>query len=141
MNNGMLNISSCDVGFSIDGTNYTFEGVDGVTIEDPRKSHLVRGVNSKGSGLLYKEGTGSPFVVTATLKGISQALVEVLDGVKENDTRIDFWVIERATGTNKMFKNAGLQNAPKQLNISEGEDSLTVEIVIEAFDYTADFRE
>lgn len=140
--NGILNITSCDVGFSINGTNYTFENVDSVTIEDPRKGHLIRGVNSTSKrGLAYKEGTGSPYVVTAKLRSVGVAIEQLLAAQFENSERIDFWVIDRKTGSNKFFKNAALQNAPKQLNITEGEDSLDIEVAVESFDYNADYRE
>lgn len=142
MENGTLNIADCDVGFSINGTNYTFEHVDSVVIVDPRKSHLIKGVNSSSKrGLKYREGTGSPWTATLKLRSISTAFETLLEDTFNSDDRLDFWVIERKSGTNKMFKDACLQNTPKQLNITEGEDSLDVELVIESFDYNSDYRE
>lgn len=142
MENGILNISDCDVGFSINGTNYTFQHCDSVTIEDPHKGHIIRGVNSTSkTGLAYKEGTGSPYVATAKLKSVSVAFELLLEAQFNNSERVDFWVIDKKTGSNKFFKSAALQHAPKQLNITEGEDSLDIEVVVESFDYNADYRE
>lgn len=139
--NEMLNITNCDVGFSISGTNYTFQNIDVVAIEDPRKRHLIRGANSTSKkGLSYKEGHGNPFTATLTLKGISDAFRQLLEDNFNNDERLDFWVIDRKSGSNKMFKDANLQNVPQQLNISEGEDSLAVELVIETFNFDSDYR-
>lgn len=141
MENGILNISDCDVGFSINGTNYTFDHVDGVTIEDPRRAHIIRGVNSTSKkGLRYREGTASPYVVTARLKSISVAFERLLRDKFDADGRVDFWVIDRADGSSKRFSNSCLQNAPKQLNITEGEDSLDIEVMLESFDFTADYK-
>jgi hypothetical protein len=141
MENGILNIADCDVGFSINGTNYTFDHVDGVTIEDPRRSHLIRGVNSTSKrGLRYREGTASPYVVTVRLKSIGVSFEGLLRTQFDNDGRIDFWVIDRATGSNKKFQQACLQNAPKQLSITEGEDNLDIELVLESFDFTGDYK-
>jgi len=141
MQNGILNITGCDVGFTIDGTNYTFEHVDLVTIEDPQKAHLMRGVNNTtGAGLKYREGIGSPYIATAKLRSVGITFEALLKSNFESEDTLDFWIIDRATGTNKFFKQAVLQNAPKQLNISEGEDSFDIEVVIESFDYQPNYK-
>ena len=91
MENGILNIADCDVGFSIAGTNYTFEHVDSVTIEDPLKGHLIRGVNSASkNGLYYKEGTGSPYTATAKLRSVGIAFEQLLSDQFKASERIVF---------------------------------------------------
>ena len=142
VNNGILNITSCDVGFTIDGTNYTFTDVDGVVIEDPRKAHIIRGLNSKSkTGLMYKEGAGSPVTASIALRSISPAFQVLLKECFDENTRIDIWVIDRLTGANRMFKDAALVNEPKQLNVTDGAESLNIEVTIESFNYTADHKE
>ena len=141
MNNGIINIADADVGFTLNGTTYTFENCDSVTIEDPKRNHLIRGVSSTSKfGLSYQEGTASPYVITTTLKSIGIEYESLLKKAFEDKTRIDFWVIERKTGTNKTFKEAIVGNAPKQLNIGEGEDSLDIEFVVEGFSYESNYK-
>jgi hypothetical protein len=142
MQGGMLVINDSDCGFTINGVNYTFSHVDSVAIENPEKAHIVRGANSASkTGLQYKEGSTSPKILTFTMKDISSEFFTLLSGVFAASSRLDAWVIDRATGSHKTAKNSILQSEPRQLNISEGEDNLKVEFIVETFDLVEQYKE
>lgn len=145
MQKGCFVITDADVGFTLNGTNYTFEHIDNVTIDDPQLKHLTRGANaSSKSGLMYTEGQSSPKVLTFTLKGASVAHLNLLKdhyAEQSEDERIDFWVIDRKTGSIMSAKDAILQKEPRQASISEGEDNLNIDVMIETFNLTDNVKE
>jgi hypothetical protein len=142
MQSGLFIISDADCGFTIAGVNYKFEHIDKVVIENPEKSHLTRGANSSSKlGLQFKEGSTSPKTVTFSLKGISPEFFTLLSGVYTANSRLDCWVMDRITGSHKTFKDSILQAEPRQLNISEGEENLNVELMIETFNLIEEFKD
>lgn len=141
MQSGMLVITDSDCGFTIDGVNYNFTDVNQVVIEDPEKTHLIRGNNSLSkTGLMISEGNANPKTLTFTLLDMSPAFFELLSETYRDKTRIDAWVVDRATGSHKTAKNAVIQTEPRQLTIAAGEENLKVEFAVESFDLVEQFK-
>ena len=128
-------IDNCDFGFTYGGQNYDFEHCDGMTIEDPRSSHLTRGMNSKNkTGIIIEEGSDQPDTITIPALNMPVAVLELLNRIHANRERIEAYCVDRKTGDLRAIKNAILQKKPRQLDISEGRDSLIVNLIIESFD-------
>src|SRR4051812_42579651 len=100
---------NCDVGIKINGVAYDFEHVQSVVIEDPESTKLTRGANAGNKrGIVYKEGLKEPKKITATIMEMSVELKAVLDAAYEDETRIDFFVIDRQDGSGKTAKECVL---------------------------------
>lgn len=128
-------IYDCDFGIKFNGVNYDFTHVDSLTIEDPENTKLVRGTNAGNKiGLSFKEGLKEPKKWTIPILGMSAALKAVLDDVYNGQARVDLYCIARSDGSSKMAKNAVLCNAPQQLSISEGPESMNVSLMFMSFD-------
>jgi hypothetical protein len=131
----IFKIYNCDFGIKINGTNYDFEHVAEVQIEDPERNRLTRGSNASNKlGLSYKEGTREPKRWTIPIMNMTAALKDVLEGAYNDQTRLDVYCIDRSDGSSKMAKNAVLSNRPQQLVLDESAESMQVSLEFETFD-------
>lgn len=131
----MLKLYDCDVGITIDGTNYEFTHVDSVSVESPRRHKLIRGANAGNKvGLAYTEGVKEADTVTTSVIEIPAALHALLKECFNNKTRMDFWAISRVNGSSKMAKNAILAQEPQQPTLDESPESMNTPLVFESFD-------
>lgn len=125
----------CDFIVTIDGVNYQFTHVEGLQIEDPERTRLIRGANAGNKlGLSYKEGLREAKVITLTVLDIPAELHNVLKTAYAEQKRMDVAVVSRADGSSKIAKNAVLSQDPKQLNMDDSAESLNVALVFESFD-------
>lgn len=125
----------CDIGITVNGTNYFFTHVNSVTYEDPEKTRLVRGANAGNKiGLTYKEGLKDPKTVTATIMGVEKAIYDVLAKAYDDGTRVDFNIVARSDGSSKIAKNAVICQRPRQNNLDDSAESLNMTIMLESFD-------
>ena len=125
--------TDCDVGFTYSGVNYEFEA-DQVVIEDPETKGLVRGANSKNiTGLVFTEGMKTPKTVTATVMNVPGSLFAILESIYANDERIDFYIVDRKTGSSRICKESLLTQVPRQLTVGEGADAFNVEVKLNTF--------
>lgn len=125
----------CDFIVTIDGVNYQFTHVEGLQIEDPERTRLIRGANAGNKlGLSYKEGLKEAKVITLTVLDIPAELHNVLKTAYAEQKRMDVAVVSRADGSSKIAKNAVLSQDPKQLNMDDSAESLNVALVFESFD-------
>jgi hypothetical protein len=126
----------CDFGFTINGTKYEFDHVEGVTIEDPERTRIMRGANAKNTtGFVYVEGLKEAKTMTLTVIGMTAATHNLLKDAYKNKTRIEqVWVVSRADGSSKMAKNAVLSQSPKQLSMDDSAESLNTALLFESFD-------
>lgn len=126
---------NCDFGFTYGGTNYEFEHVDSLTIEDPENTKLIRGANAANKlGLVYKEGIKQPKRMTVTIIGMSAEIKTLLDTIYQNKERLDPYCVDRTDGSSKIGKNSILAMQPMQLNVDESPESMNVSLVFETFD-------
>lgn len=133
----IFKLYDCDFVVTIRGVNYDFEHVDGVQIEDPERTRLIRGANAANkSGLVYKEGLKDAKTVTVTVIGVSVELHNLLKEVFANKERVDFYCISRSDGSTKVAKNAVLSQEPMQLNLDDSPESLNLTLTFESFDVT-----
>jgi len=131
----IFKIQSCEFGMKVDGTQYIFDDVAELTIEDNRKNKLTRGANGANKeGLVYQEGTREPVRWTLPILNMSAALKGVLDDVFKNQSRVDVYCIDKTDGSSKMAKNAILCNKPQQLSLNDTPDSMNVSLEFETFD-------
>lgn len=138
----MFKMYDCDFGIKVDGVSYDFEHVVEVQIEDPERNRLTRGSNAKNKiGLSYKDGLREPKRWTIPIMAMSAELKGVLDGVFDNQTRVEVYAISRSTGSSKMARNAVLSNKPQQLTLDETADSLNVSLEFESFDLSEVIKE
>ncbi len=131
----IFKIYDSDFGIKYNGTNYDFEHVQDLTIEDPENTKLVRGANASNKlGLVYKEGIKEPKKWSVTIIGMSADLKAVLDEAYNGRARLDVYCISRVDGSSKMGKNAILSQQPQQLKIDDSPDSMNVVLSFETFD-------
>ncbi len=131
----IFKIYNCDFGIKIDGTNYSFTDVAELQIEDPEKNRLTRGSNgSNVEGIAYREGIKDPKKWTLPILNMSNDLKDVLDDCFANQTRLDVYAIDRASGSSKMARRAILCNRPQQLTLTDSPDSMHVSLEFETFD-------
>lgn len=132
----------CDFGVTINGTNYDFDHVDSVAIEDPRSKRLTRGANAKNKlGLVHSEGMKDPDRWTVMIMDMSIEIFGVLTAAFEGETRMTVYAIDRKTGSTKSARNAILCQQPQQLNLEEGPESLQVQLIFDSFDASEDHKE
>lgn len=131
----IFKIYNCDFGLKLNGTDYAFEHVVEVQIEDPERNKLTRGANAGNKvGLAYKEGIRDPKRWTIPILNMSASLKGVLDSAFDDQTRLEVYCIDRNDGSSKMARNAVLSNRPQQLTIDESAESMQVSLEFETFD-------
>ena len=131
----IFKLYDCDVGIKVDGVSYEFDHVTQVTVEDPERNKLTRGNNAKNKdGLVYKEGLKDPKRWTMSVIALTAALMDLLNGCFENQTRLEVFAISRKDGSSKMAKKAVLSNKPQQLTMDETAESMQVSLEFESFD-------
>lgn len=125
----------CDFGITLNGVNYDFTHVEGLEIEDPERTKLMRGSNAGNTtGLSYKEGLKEAKVITLTVIGMPLAVHNLLKDAYTAQTRMDCYCISRVDGSSKIAKNAVLSQSPKQLSLSDAAESLNTALIFESFD-------
>ncbi len=128
-------IYDCDFGVTVNAVNYDFPHVQGLTIEDPERTRLIRGGNAGNkTGLIYKEGIKDAKTVTVTIIGMDMATHNLLKTCYTDKTRLDCYTVSRVDGSSKIAKNAILSQEPKQLAIDDSAESMNVALVFESFD-------
>lgn len=131
----IFKLYDCDVGLTINGTNYEFDHVAEVTIENPEKTRLIRGANAKNkTGLDYKEGIKDAHTISLTVIGLSKALHALLVTTFNNRDRVDGYIISRADGSSKKFNQAVISQSPQQLTLNDAPESLNTILMFESFD-------
>lgn len=131
----IFKIYNCDFGIKVDGVAYDFPDVAELTIEDPEKNRLTRGANAKNiTGLAYKEGAKEPKKWTLPILNMTADIKALLDGVFDNQTRVECYCIDRTDGSSKIAKQAVLCNRPQQLQLTDSPDSMNVSLEFETFD-------
>ena len=128
---------NCDFGVEVDGVNYEYQDVDGLQIEDPENTRLVRGSNgSSKSGLIYKEGIKEPKRLSVTLIGMQADLYPVLKSAFDEKKRVKCWAVDRTDGSSVIGKQAIMVQQPQQLAIDDTPESMNVVLIFETFDLT-----
>jgi hypothetical protein len=131
----LFRMYDCDFGITLNGVNYDFTHVEGLEIEDPERTKLIRGSNAGNNvGLSYREGLKEAKTVTLTVIGMSAEVHELLKTAYTAQTRMDCYCISRADGSSKIAKNAVLSQSPKQMALSDSPDSLNTALVFESFE-------
>lgn len=131
----IFKLYDCDFGVTLNGVNYDFEHVQGLQIEDPERTRLVRGGNASNKvGLIYKEGIKDAKTITVTVIGISMDLHNLLKAAYNDKTRMDCYAVSRVDGSSKIAKNAILSQEPKQLTVDDSPESMNSALVFESFD-------
>ena len=135
-------IYNCDLGLKYNDTNYAFDNVDSVTVEDPENTKIVRGANgSSKTGLVYTEGVKEPKRLTTTLIGVSTSMFNLLKTIYESKARIEVFCVDRLTGSSRIAKNAILSQLPRQMTIDETAESMNVDITVETFDLSENHKD
>lgn len=131
----MFKIYDSDVGFKLDSTTYYFDHVDEITVEDPGKNRLTRGINATNKkGLVYKEGAKDAETWTIPILNMTPALKAALDSAFKKESRIDVFIISRTDGSKKTMNQAILCQKPQQMTVSDTAEALQVKLVFESFD-------
>jgi hypothetical protein len=131
----IFKMHNCDFGINYNDVSYNFEHVEGITVEDPENTRLVRGANAANQvGLVYTEGTKEPKKIGVTLIGVSAAINSVLTTIYKTKARCEVYIIDRTDGSSKIAKNAILTQQPQQLAIDESPESMNVVCMFESFD-------
>lgn len=131
----IFKLYDCDVGIKVDGVGYEIEHVVEVQVEDPERNRLTRGLNATNKdGLVYKDGLKDPKRWTMPVMNLTAALVAVLNGCFDNQTRLEVYAISRKDGSSKMAKKAILSNRPQQLTLDDTAESMQVSLEFESFD-------
>lgn len=131
----MLQQWKADSGFIYNGVTYAFDDIDSSVMSPQEAKHLTRGANSTNKlGLVYKEGSKTPWTITANVMNLSKDIFAILNTCYEKEERIDFFCVDNITGESKMAYNALVTKAVSQETISDGEDTYNVALALESFD-------
>lgn len=131
----IFKLYDCDFGVTINGVNYDFEQVDGLQIEDPERTKLIRGGNAGNKiGLAYKEGLKEAKTITLTVIGMPIAVHSLLKKAYADKTRLDCYCVSRVDGSAKIAKNAIITQEPKQLSLDDSAESMNTALIFESFD-------
>lgn len=131
----MLQQWKSDSGFIYNGITYIFDDVDSSVVSPQEAKHLTRGANSKNKvGLVYKEGSKTPWTVTANVMNLSKDVMDILNKCYDNEERIDFFCIDNNTGERKIAYNSLVTKWVSQETISDAEDTYNVALALESFD-------
>ena len=131
----IFKLSDLDFGFKYNGVAYDFEHCDGMTIEDPRSSHLTRGMNAKNKvGIVIDEALSDPDIITIPILNVPAEIVNLLNSIHVNKERITAYCVDRKTGDSRFINSALISKKVRQLVISEGRDDLNIELTLESFD-------
>lgn len=126
---------NCDFGVTINGTNYNFEHVVSVTIDNPERRRLKRGANAANTiGIDYREGLTDAKTWTVVALGVSKDLHNLLKQCHRDGTRMDAYAIDKNDGSSKIAKNAILSQDPMQLSMDDSSDSMNLTLIFESFD-------
>lgn len=132
---GVFKLYDCDVGVTVRGQNYDFTHVDSVTVEDPRRTRLTRGVNATNkTGIAYTEGVKEACTVTVPVIALEKPLFDLLTEIFNNKERVDFYCVSRSDGSNKYAKNAVLSQTPQQLTLDDSPEAMNTSLSFESFD-------
>lgn len=122
-------------GFIYNGVTYYFDDIDSSVISPQEAKHLTRGANSRNKmGLPYKEGSKTPWTITANVMNLPKEQMEILNRCYDKEERIDFFTVDSDTGENKMAYNCLVTKAVSQETVSDGEDTYNVALALESFD-------
>ena len=131
----MFRIDRCSFGITYKDKDYSLGHIDSWTAEDPNKKHLTRGANRVSTrGLIYSEGGKSPITITVSLVGVESQLANLLNDLFNKEERFNAFAIDGTTGDSAFANNCIVTGAVRQSTISEGEDSMNIEVVFETFD-------
>lgn len=128
---GSIKLYECTVGIEVAGTNYNFSHIRSVTLENPERNNLMRGVNAPESeGLAFKEGMMEPKTISVPVIEMSTDLFNLLKDCFKNQTRIKFYVVDK-NGQTFTGKQCLLAQQPMQLTLDDSAESMdcTLEFV------------
>lgn len=126
---------NCDFGLKYNDVNYDFDHVESMTVEDPRNVKLIRGSNAKNKeGLIYTEGTKEALKITVTLIGISAAMYNLIAGIVEAKSRVEFYCVDRVSGSSRVAKSAIITQQARQNTVDESPESMNVVLTLESYD-------
>lgn len=137
----ILNIAQLQAGLTVNGKTYKFVGLNSVNVSDPRVNHITRGADGIDSeGITYSSGNSQPIVITANIR-TTQNFYKLFKDLYDNKTRFDFFLVDTIDGRITTYKSAIMQSEPYQRTISENEDSIGVDFVIESMTKVFDFKD
>lgn len=124
-------------GFSLNGVNYEFNDVDGVTVTRNARKHLTRGANSTNKkGFVYLENSKQGDTVVFNVLALPAEVTSILNDCYDKERRVDVFCVDSTTGENFSGKDAIITHYVQQLNVTEGEDTYNIELTFECFNLT-----
>lgn len=126
-----IKLYECQVGIEVNGTNYNFDHIRSVTLENPERNNLMRGVNAPTSeGLAFKEGMMEPKTISVPVIEMAKEVFDLLRSCFDNQTRLTFFVVDKQ-GQSFYGKKCLLAQTPMQLTLDDSAESMdcTLEFV------------
>jgi hypothetical protein len=125
---GNLTIENATVTATLNGLRYVHSFVTNITIADPRENALTVSPQSGSNGIAYRTGTTSAVTGEMTARGLEVPLADMYKKAFNDQERIDFMIVDSATGERYDMNNALVRTNPLNTTITEGESSLDVAI-------------
>jgi hypothetical protein len=125
---GNLTIENATVTATLNGLRYVHNFVTSITIADPRENALTVSPQSGSNGIAYRTGTTSAVNGDMVARGLEVPLAEMYKKAFNEQDRIDFMIVDAATGERYDLNNALIRTSPINTTITEGESSLDVMI-------------
>ena len=139
---GLLRVYDCDAGITVNDVKYDILDHDGVTYTHNLVKHLGRGANGTNKkGYVYQEGTKTADLAELTVRDCSMEFYKMVKNCHDNNTRIEFWFLDRKTGEGYTYKQALISQKPRQTTITDDEASMSFVLAVESFDVKEKFAD
>lgn len=123
-----ITIENATVTATVNGQRYVHGFVTNVAINDPRENALTISPQGGSIGIPFRTGTSSAITLDMVCRDWEVPLASLYKKAFGEQTRIDFMIVDTATGERYDFNDSIIRTNPLNGTISEGETSLDVSI-------------
>jgi hypothetical protein len=125
-----ITIENATVTATVDCVRYVNVFVTNIEINDPRENSLTVSPQGGGQGIAYRTNTTSAVETGLTVRDLAIALTDLYKGAFADQTRVDFMIVNTASGERYDLNNSIVRSNPTNSTISEGDTALDVAINI-----------
>jgi hypothetical protein len=125
--------SRCAFGMSINDVNYEMP-IDDLDTDNPRQTKITRSENGTSDmGIIYEEGVKDPFVITAQINDVPNAVLDRMKQAQASKERVKFYLIDKVDGSSIIYSNSIIQSEPYQKSINNTAESANIELIFSTF--------
>ena len=121
-----ITIENATVTAILNEQEYIHDFVTNITINDPKENMLSVSPQGGGIGVVYRNNTTAPIDTALTVRDLPVELIDLYKTAFKEQLRVDFMIINTATGERYDLNKSIVKSNPTNTTISEGESSLDV---------------